>query len=122
MKEKIKDSLPIVFFVGLIFLIIAGSIGGCAMQNFATKEKVYTVTEKGIKNSKDKGLYLIYVKDEDGKTQTLCVKDTMWHWRWDSSDVYAKIEVGKTYRFKTCGLRIPFFSMYPNILEIEEVK
>ncbi len=122
MKEKIKDILPIIIIVTIIFLIVAGSIGGCVMRNFYVQEDTFIVTEKGIKNTKDNGLYLIYTKDKNGETQVFCVRDTLLHWRWNSSDVYADIEVGKTYRFKTCGVRIPFFSMYPNILEMEVVK
>lgn len=42
--------------------------------------------------------------------------DTILRGKFDSSDVYAGIKVDKTYDFTTVGFRIPFFSMYPNIL------
>ena len=44
--------------------------------------------------------------------------DFFWAWKWNSSDVYAKIQRGKTYRFHIAGWRVSFLSMYPNILSV----
>lgn len=46
--------------------------------------------------------------------------DTIWKWKFNSSDFYADIEVGKTYEFDTVGFRIPFLSVYENIVAFEE--
>jgi Protein of unknown function (DUF1523) len=34
--------------------------------------------------------------------------------------VYGALDVGKTYQMKVYGWRIPFFSMYPNIVWVKE--
>ena len=43
-------------------------------------------------------------------------------YKYTSSDFYANIEVGKKYKFKTIGWRLPFWSSYKNIVEFEEVE
>lgn len=42
--------------------------------------------------------------------------------KFNSSDFYRDIEVGKTYRLKVIGWRIPFFSLYRNIVGFEEIE
>lgn len=46
--------------------------------------------------------------------------DSLWNMKFDSSDMYAKISPNKTYEFYVVGWRIPFLSMYKNILNIRE--
>ena len=70
--------------------------------------------------------------DADGNTKSdarvyteecgvLHVEDSLLSWTWSSADTYAKMKVGETYRVTTRGFRIPFFSMFPNVVEVEEV-
>ena len=101
----------------LIGGLIIGSLGLCIYAPFDRDDYTVTVTDKGVKryNSSDK--YLIYT--DKG---TFEMTDTLVHWRYDTSDEYAKIEVGKTYAIVTYGLRIPFFSMFENILEFKEIQ
>lgn len=42
--------------------------------------------------------------------------------RFNSSDVYGRIEEDQTYKIVSYGWRLPFFSEYPNIKSIEEVE
>lgn len=48
--------------------------------------------------------------------------DTLWWLKFNSSDVQTQLIIakqsGKKVRIKTVGLRIYFFSQYPNILEV----
>jgi hypothetical protein len=39
--------------------------------------------------------------------------------KFNSSDVYARLEVGKWYRVRTVGWRMAIASMYENILKAE---
>lgn len=48
------------------------------------------------------------------------VADSLLSWTWHSSDTYREIEVGQTYDLKTRGIRVPFFSQFPNITEARE--
>lgn len=114
-----KDKFIIII---IIIAILCITIASCSLRNGNERTGVYTVTDKGIKNYDKESLYLIYTKNHDGEVEVLCIEDTLVHGRWNSSDLYARIEVGKTYKFTICGTRIPFFSMYPNILELELIK
>lgn len=85
------------------------------------KEVVVTVTDKGIKNFAKKSKYLIFAQDESGETQVFEITDSLLKFRFNSADVYGKIQKDKTYRITVCGSRIPIFSWYPNIYNVEEL-
>ena len=74
-----------------------------------------TVTDKAVKNYDDNGRYLIYTKDSDGTILVMEIEDNIFVRQFNSSDIYAEIETGKTYTFDVGGSRVPFFSWYPNI-------
>lgn len=85
------------------------------------RQEIATVTDKGIKNKNKDSKYLVYCKDEDGHTAVYEVTDSMVYGRFNSSDVYAEIEIGKTYEFTVGGDRSEFWSWYPNIYECKEI-
>ena len=65
------------------------------------------ITSVGGKESK----YLIFTESE-----TFENTDTILALKFDSSDVYGKLEPGKTCDLVVTGFRIPFMSAYRNIL------
>lgn len=75
----------------------------------------YTVTNKEVKNSRKSSKYLVFCKDKNGETKVLEDTDTWFLLKFNSSDIYGSIEVGKTYTFKTRGIRLRLLSWYPNI-------
>ena len=77
------------------------------------RTEVIVVTDKMVKNDR----YLIYASDNVYE-----ITDSWLMGRFDSSDLYGKIEVGKTYKVKVGGKRDHFLSVYPCIHEVEEVK
>lgn len=86
------------------------------------REITATVTDKEVKNKSDDSKYLVYTKDENGDIQVFEITDALFAWQFDSSDIYAGIEIGKTYVLDVGGSRSKFFSWYPNIYGYEEVK
>jgi len=58
--------------------------------------------------------YLVFTEHE-----TFEVADTITYGRFNSSDLYGRLEIGKTYRLKVAGWRIPIFSSYRNIIEAQ---
>lgn len=78
---------------------------------------VATVVDKTVKIEKDSSYYLIFTSCGVFKNA-----DEVLRWKFNSSDFYAKIRVGETYRFTLIGWRIPFFSMYENIIKAERVE
>lgn len=75
-----------------------------------------TVTDKERVTDSNGSKYLIFT--EQG---TFEVTDSLVATRWNSSDVYGEIEEGGTYTATRQGWRVPFMSLYPNLLDVEEV-
>lgn len=109
--------LLIGFGIGLIVLLLLSTIVlsiACAFHN--VPGQTFTVTGKERVQKNDDSKYLVFTDQT-----TYEVTDSWIHGRWSSSDVYGKLVVGKTYTATLQGYRIPFFSMYPNIIEPKEV-
>lgn len=108
----------------LVLLAILLTIFFCRPFNkvMNIREVTATVTEKAVKNDGESGLYLIYTEDENGNINTYEISDSLFRMRFDSSDVYAAIKPGNTYKFKIGGSRIKFLSWYPNIYEYELIE
>ena len=106
-------------FTVIIIISIAASLSILIGREIDLSANRYTitavVTDKAVKNYDDNGLYLIYTKDSDGTILVMEIKDNIFVGQFNSSDIYAKIETGKTYTFDVGGSRVPFFSWYPNI-------
>ncbi len=67
--------------------------------------------------SSTKRIYLVFTDKE-----TLCNKDSLMYLKFNSSDIYGEIQPGATYRFNVYGWRIPFLSMYRNIISADPCK
>lgn len=87
-----------------------------------TNDHVYTieVTDKERVNYNKNGKYLIYGR-ADNNTLVLENTDSWYRGKFNSSDFYAEIEVGKTYQVTVVGYRIPIFDSYENIIKFKEV-
>jgi len=75
------------------------------------KERVTTGSGDSISSK-----YLIFTDKE-----TFENSDYMFTGKFNSSDIYGKIEKGKVYEFDVYGWRLPIFSSYRNILSAKEV-
>ncbi len=53
-------------------------------------------------------------------TETFENSDTLFYWKFNSSDIEGRLEIGKTYNARVYGYRIPFLSSYRNIISIEK--
>lgn len=104
--------------VGLVVLA-----GGLTIVNATHVEHfTCTVTDKDRtsttdKDGKSKSDARVYTKE----CGTLRVADSVLSWTFSSSDTYASMERGKTYKVTTRGFRVPFFSMFPNVVKAREV-
>ena len=114
MKENIKAEIIIIILVLAVFL------GGSALVSFNDHTYVVEVTDKERVNYSDSGKYLIYGQ-EDNNTLVLENTDSLFRGKFNSSDIYAELEIGKTYEFTVVGYRIPILSYYENIIEYKEI-
>lgn len=59
--------------------------------------------------------YLVYTENEVFENT-----DALMFFKFNSSDVQGKLDAGQTYKLKVVGWRVPFLSMYRNIVKIEK--
>ena len=82
-----------------------------------TRDVTVTITDKVVKNYDNDSKYLVFTEDAYGNVETYEITDSLLKFRFNSSDVYAALKVGSTYRLTIGGWRNNFFSWYPNIYE-----
>lgn len=103
-------------FLLIAFIVVAAAllVYGLAYAFTAGAETI-TIKDKWAKYDGDDAKYL--VSSEDG--QVFEITDSLFKWRFDSSNLYATLDEGETYRIKTQGWRLGIMSDYKNILEVE---
>ena len=99
--------------LGLLLIITIALVGMKITGVFNIENSTITVKEKFIKHNKNGSTYLI--ASEAGNVYM--INDSIMEMRFDSSDLYIRMEVGETYLIRTRGKRIHFLSMYKNIME-----
>lgn len=106
----------ILFCIAIFCLIISAAIFEIVSAFHSEPGCTFTVASKEATHTQESTKYLVYTD----KTTYEIEDSWVWH-RWDSSDVYGKIKPGATYTATLQGYRIPFLSMYPNIINPVEV-
>lgn len=105
----------VIGFLIALFVVLPFAIS--PLVAYGTKaETTFTVKEKervctGGQDGTCK--YLIYT--DNGVYENT---DSLWYWKWSSSDIYGSLDAGKTYQATVYGFRAPFLSWYKNIIEV----
>lgn len=119
-KRSIKNKLfeySQMIFMGVI---IVGGIVGTYSVNYGNKQELkVTITDKEVKRSSESDKYMIFAKDQNNIAYVFENTDMLFKGKFNSSDVQAKLEIGKEYTITTYGYRVPFLSMYPNVAEVK---
>lgn len=122
MNYRTQDRLIVGGMIAGIVVVVLGVLAGIgfAIANGLHEEtKVCTVEKKErIYAGKDSGVQQRVYTAECGIYE---VGDAMLAGHFNSADTWASIEEGETYRLTSRGYRVPFFSMFPNVVEAEEV-
>lgn len=109
----------------------AGAIAGFIMSTLAVSFLAWMV-HLGYSNPRD---LTCYVDDKDRASRdggsdmriytrecgVLKVQDLFWDLRFDSADMFSSIEPGHTYKIHVTGVRVEFFSVFPNVRSAERV-
>lgn len=82
---------------------------------YAYSDTTTTITTKKLEHHGGDDKYLVFTENEVFENT-----DSLMFWKFNSSDIYNEMEEGKTYKVKVAGWRIPFLSMYRNIISAEE--
>lgn len=103
------ELLIVAIIIAIVAIVAVGT-------SFMTDTVTYTVTDK-VRTGGESSKYLIFSESE-----TFQNTDSWLDFKFNSSDFYGKIKVGKTYTSKVRGMRIPLFSAYRNIVTLKEVQ
>lgn len=119
MKSQKGSSTVELLIYGTVLAIVMLFGGAKAILYLATGDEVTaTVTDKGERcSSKGSCKYLIYT--DKGVLEN---RDSWLNWKFNSADLYGEIKKDTKYTFKTNGVRVQFFSWFPNISKAQEVK
>lgn len=91
-----------------VLLVFSAHLGmNCSITPLKVTDKQAVSTGNGF-------TYLIYTPNEVFQDE-----DTWLKWKFNSSDVYNNLKVGKTYSTQVCGWRVPFLSWYRNIITLQ---
>jgi len=104
---------------GIIIVLAFGILATLAMYGLGYYDEEHitvTIKDKERVNKNSDSYYLVYTDKE-----VFTIQDSMVKMRWNSSDVYGALEIGKTYDLTAYGWRIEYTSSYRNILEYKEV-
>ena len=107
------DSVSIAAGLAFAAVIIGGGIIGTV--NYSTVEtQTCTVVDKDRAADRNgKSNMRVYTSD----CGVFEVRDSLIDGLWNSSDLYSSIQADERYTLTARGLRIPFFSMFPNIVK-----
>ncbi|MCM1441677.1 MAG: DUF1523 family protein [Roseburia sp.] len=122
-----KIATVAIFFV----VIIAVFVGIEVITTFNDTEYVITVTGKDriVESTKDNdgnkettSKYIVFADDEDGESLVFENTDCFIRLKFNSSNIQGQLKENHTYKITVIGYRIPFFSMYQNIIRVEDVE
>lgn len=94
---------------------------------YLTKRKVvFTVKDKGTLtngtvingNGSTYTDFMVYTTDNKSYKNV----NTIWYWKWRSTELQASLDKGKKYQATIYGWRIGMFDVYPNIIRVKEIK
>lgn len=102
-------SFLITFFT-LLFLFLS-----LFLNYLNPKSYTIEIKDKFIKNGGKSGKYLVV----DSNNKTYEISDLLFLGKFNSTDIYNSIDIGKSYKIYTTGYRIHIFSLYQNINKIE---
>lgn len=117
MKKILWIGIPTLIVIELLFTNLPYQwLTQRTLENVLIKDK-QIVTESEKRDSKVISTYLIYTDHGVFRND-----DAGWFLKYNSSDFYGELDVGKRYRLKVYGWRIPILSMYPNIVRMKAIK
>jgi Protein of unknown function (DUF1523) len=103
--------------IGVLLVVIAFLLNpNCNIDSYNVK-----VVDKIVKDLDGKQVYMIYTIRENGKERVFVDRDSKLYFKFNSADVYARMEKGKWYRVRTVGWRFPMKSWFENILSAKSL-
>jgi hypothetical protein len=116
MKGKTKAKL---LGIGLVIAVLAIVFNpNCSLDSYEVR-----VVDKQVKRLPDgREVFMIFTKRANGEERVFIDTDSKLFLKFDSADIYAKMEVGKWYKVRTTGWRLKMFSKFENILRAKPLE
>lgn len=108
------EKIELIIFIIIILLWIGLAIFETTINYCNEKVIEITIKDKYVKGQE--GRYFIVDTDNN----TYIIADLLFKNKFNSSDLYSKLEIGNKYKVETTGIRIQFLSKYQNINKIIE--
>jgi hypothetical protein len=105
----------------LVLLAILGCLAGLGYwvynYQFATETTVQLTVNRldDQASGSNTHTYLIFATRADGQPEVFRDGDSFWHWKWDSSDVFAALQPGHRYDCDVYGRRHHLNTQYRNV-------
>jgi hypothetical protein len=102
----------------LVVVLLVGGYIGIESSWISNTRQTVTCTVNGKDHSvasDSSPVYRVYTDECD----VLDIKDNGFTGTFNSASIYGKIQTGKKYTFVTVGQRIPFLSLFPDIIEVQ---
>ena len=107
-----------IIVIAIVVIVGGGVVGGVCLPILTRDTVTFTVKDKErvTKGTGDsiKSYYLVYTDSEVFENT-----DCLVLFKFNSSDVQGQLDKGFTYEADVYGWRIPFFSMYRNIIKVK---
>ena len=121
-RMRLHKILMVVFFVIILGLGVISSV----VFSFNDTDYTIAVTDKeriyeGSGNTSS-SKYLVFGDDENGNSFVFENTDCFIRGKWNSSNIQGRLKEGNRYKVTVVGYRVSCFSMYQNIIKIEEIK
>lgn len=116
-RDNSESGKGFVLFLIVIFVAIFG-IRGCATsvaQGNTHTEAVVICGKESVQKGDNGHEYRVYTSGATYVVKDYYGSDGV---RFNSADIYGRIQVGETYIFKSYGYRIPWMSSFWNITEV----
>ena len=110
------------FTIIALIVVLLMIVGIAAATSFNDTEYTVTITDKERVVESDSSYYLIFTEDQNGEVLVFENADNIFRGKFDSSNIQGELKIGCTYNITVVGYRIPFLSMYQNIIEIEHIR
>ena len=107
------DSIGVAAGVVFAAVLVGGGIIGTLSYTTVATQTCTVVDKDRVADRDGKSNMRVYTSD----CGVFEVRDSLIDGLWNSSDLYSSIQEDGRYTLTARGLRIPFFSMFPNIIK-----
>ena len=103
--------------VVLALVLLGGAVGSVAAASHETTQTCTVESKDRAAGADGKSQMRVYTAD----CGVFEVTDSLLKMRFDAADRYAAMLPGHRYQLTTVGFRVPFLSLFPNVIDAREV-